>query len=111
MLHARDAQLLGLQARLDGLSQTAILIGDLNATPWTHSLSQLKESTGLSTSRAGSGLLNSPEGTWPSRFPWFLRIPIDHCLIRGNLQVVSDRLIPIPDSDHLGLVVSVRVGG
>lgn len=79
------------------------LLGDLNATPWSPYFQDLLLRSGLRDARAGAGLLP----TWPAQLPFFLRIPIDHCLVGGEVRVYSARTGPRTGSDHLPLVVEL----
>ena len=84
--------------------EPSILLGDLNTTPWAESLERLAYSRGLRDARLGHGVLPS----WPAD-SWLLRIPIDHCLLRGDWHVRSARVGEPLGSDHLGLVVDLAV--
>ena len=74
-----------------------IVVGDLNATPWSNGFRSL----------TGPGdLVNSLEGfgygaSWPTRLPAIARIPIDHVLHTRQLTVISRQLGPATEaSDH-----------
>lgn len=79
------------------------LLGDLNATPWSPYFRDLLLGSGLRDVRVGEGLIP----TWPAYLPGFLRIPIDHCLVSGDVRVYSVRTGPLTGSDHLPLVVEL----
>jgi endonuclease/exonuclease/phosphatase (EEP) superfamily protein YafD len=83
-----------------------ILLGDLNTTPWAASLDRLAFSRGLRDARHGQGVL----ATWPADSR-LLRIPIDHCLLRGAWRVVDMRVGEPCGSDHLGLIVDLALDG
>ncbi|QDU32634.1 Endonuclease/Exonuclease/phosphatase family protein [Poriferisphaera corsica] len=84
-----------------------VLIGDLNATPFSHPLSELMNPEGevpvLVYSQQGWGYA----GTWPAQFPSWLRLPLDHCLVSPKLSAVDRRLGPQIGSDHLPLYVEI----
>ncbi|MGE0487929.1 MAG: endonuclease/exonuclease/phosphatase family protein [Vulcanimicrobiota bacterium] len=80
-----------------------ILAGDLNATSWSPPLRRL-EQAGLVNSRRGFGVLT----TWPSH-PLFLRIPIDQVLVSPTIGIADCRVGPDLGSDHLPLVVDLRL--
>lgn len=84
--------------------EPGILLGDLNTTPWAASLDRLAFSRGLRDARLGHGLLPS----WPADSR-LLRIPIDHCLVRGPWQLAGARVGEPLGSDHLGLVVDLAL--
>lgn len=109
-LKTRDAQFKKLAQVINDLKGNLVLIGDLNASTWSPSLTTLLYETGLRASRATSGMSGTLMGTWPSRFPSFLRVPIDHCFIRGNIESLSNELFDIPGSDHVGLLVELAIG-
>lgn len=79
----------------------AVVIGDFNASPWSHAFSEL-EATGLVNSQRGFGMQLS----WPSAF-WPLSIAIDHCLHAPSLTTISRRMGPFLGSDHKSLRVSL----
>ena len=80
-----------------------IVAGDLNNTLWSHSFSRFLQSSGLSDSSRGHGF----QWSWPVGF-WPLAIPIDHCLVSENVDVVGRFIGPDVGSDHYPLVVDVR---
>ncbi|MCA9001958.1 MAG: endonuclease/exonuclease/phosphatase family protein [Planctomycetes bacterium] len=82
-----------------------ILVGDLNATPWSH-LGRLMGTSGLLPARTGQGVLP----TWPARFPAFLRIPIDVCYAGKDWAFRTVRVGPHIGSDHLPLLVELAPG-
>lgn len=80
----------------------AVIIGDLNVTPWSHGFGILQEAIpALLDSSRGHGV----QATWPSFVP-FLAIPIDHCLHDSRLQVVKRELGPSLGSDHRSVIVT-----
>ncbi|MCH2133626.1 MAG: endonuclease/exonuclease/phosphatase family protein [Phycisphaerales bacterium] len=109
MLLTRDAQFRTLAEIINELSTNVVVIGDLNATAWSSSMQHMMDMTGLRQSRTVEGIRGALLGTWPSQAPSVLRIAIDHCLIRGNIEPVSNRTIPLKWSDHHGLVVDLAV--
>ena len=64
---------------------------------WIHGLD-------IKNSRAGFG----PLGSWPTFVP-FLRLPLDQCLVSPAVEVVDCRLGPKIGSDHLPLIVDLRL--
>ncbi|MBT9587233.1 hypothetical protein IV102_28070 [bacterium] len=80
-----------------------VLLGDLNNTPWSPSLSPLPPSA--RNTRRGFGLLPS----WPKLLPLPLRIPIDQCYVSEEVGVVQCQLGPDVGSDHFPLVVDVQL--
>ena len=90
----------------DAFTAPAVLLGDLNATPYSQTYRMLQ--TVLRDAQAGRR--SPPTSTFPSRFP-FMRI--DHVFLAGDIEV---RGIHSPydararlASDHLPLVVDIEV--
>lgn len=80
-----------------------VVIGDLNATPWSAAFRQLQTDANLVNSLDGYGF----QATWPAGMPFGLSIPIDHMLHTPELTT-SDRVVgPDLGSDHLPLLVTV----
>lgn len=77
-----------------GQRAPAVVMGDLNATPWSRALSPLR-ARGLVSSLPGAGV----QPTWPRQL-WPLRIPIDHVLHARSLRTVARRTGPFLGSDH-----------
>ncbi len=86
-------------AFLAGFARTKpnlLVLGDLNATPWSASLRLLEREGGLWRVRLPWG----PFNTWAAD-PWHrLGVPIDHLLIRGAVRGEEIELLPWNLSDH-----------
>lgn len=82
-----------------------VVIGDLNATPWSAPLRALIADAGLVDSQRGRGL----QASWPTGggLQALLRIPIDHCLHDPALVTTARRLGPELGSDHRPVVVEL----
>ncbi len=111
MLSMRDAQFRMLSELIQEIPGNLILMGDLNASLWSSSLLKLMQETGLRNSRWAMGLSGIESGTWPVQAPAIMRLPIDHCLVRGNIRALATRTFMIPGADHLGLEVELAVRG
>lgn len=91
--------------------QPFILLGDLNATPWSHHFRKLVRDTGLRDSARGFGI----QPTWPTPVAWlpvpslFLRVPIDHCLVSSDVRVTRRIVGESIGSDHFPLVVDFEL--
>ncbi len=88
----RNAQLEWLAAQV-GKASSALVLGDLNTTPWNHAFQRFVKNSKLQNS--------DPTwiGTWPTKMlP--LRIPIDHCLSSKDMILGSKEWGPTIGSDH-----------
>ena len=100
----RDAQL-GFAAEWAGQQDGAYLVvGDLNASPWSSPFRSLASDGGLRNSQIGFGL--QPTFSANAIFP--LRVPIDHLLHSDDLRVRDRRLGPPMGSDHFPLLVDLQ---
>lgn len=108
---ARDAQLAAVAEIAREADGPFILIGDLNATPWSSSYRALVRDGGLTDSLRGRGFngLSAPGASWPAGMLSLGMIPIDHCLTRGGAVVVERRLGEANGSDHRPLFVEIRL--
>ncbi len=98
----RDQQISAIARWSSTSLHPAIVLGDLNCAPWSPAFRRLlKEGSLIDT---GHGV--TP--TWPVK-PWFLRIPLDHCLISPSLFVADHQVGPDIGSDHFPIIVTVAV--
>ncbi len=85
-----------------------VVIGDLNATPFSGPFRALLAEGGLVDSELGYG----PQASWPTE-PWLLRvlfsIPIDHALHDPGLVTVERSVGPHVGSDHRPLRVELAL--
>lgn len=91
----RDAQLAALARRVRR-GRPTLVVGDLNATPWSRPLRRLRADAGLVDSLAGHGV----QPSWPAELPWIARIPIDHVLHSAHLVTEARALGRYVGSDH-----------
>ena len=89
-----------------GRSTEVLVVGDLNATPWSVGFRDLARRGGLVDSLRGRGL----QPSWPAGFGPFM-IPIDHALHTSGLAIAERRTGPANGSAHRPLVVSFAVAG
>jgi endonuclease/exonuclease/phosphatase (EEP) superfamily protein YafD len=100
----RNEQLAHIAELVNAQSGPRLLIGDLNTSMWGANYRRLVSATGLRNARSGFGVLP----TWPTHIP-IAYIPIDHCLISPELEVISIRTGPNIGSDHLPLIVTLSL--
>jgi endonuclease/exonuclease/phosphatase (EEP) superfamily protein YafD len=83
----------------------AIVAGDFNAT-LDHSTFR-NGTTGCADAaeRTGEGLVS----TWPTRFPRWFGVQIDHVLVTGGITAETVEVHDIPGSDHRALVTRLRL--
>lgn len=99
---ARRDRLLEAAGRwVDGRDNPAVVIGDLNATPFSSAFRQLRGDR-LVSSQRGFGY----QATWSPPLP-LLSVPIDHCLHDPRLTTIERRVGPALGSDHRPLHVSL----
>jgi endonuclease/exonuclease/phosphatase (EEP) superfamily protein YafD len=83
--------------------EPVIVVGDLNATPWSSTLRAILDEGPLrSTQRFGL------HATWPSGLG-ALGLPIDHVLVSGSLHPVRRSIEPAFGSDHRMLLVELEL--
>ena len=92
----RDAKLRHLAMKAAELQQPSIVVGDLNATPWSSAFSGLEE-RGL---RRVTGL----EPTWPAALGGVMGIPIDHVLVSSHWGWTKKENGPDLGSDHFPVI-------
>lgn len=100
----RNAQLDAINAWLRKRTGLAIVMGDLNTSIYSPRYRRLIRGTGAKNVRAGYG----PLGTWPSWVP-LLRLPLDQCLVKGDMRVVRCAVEEAGGSDHLPLLVDLAI--
>ncbi len=71
-----------------------LVVGDLNATPWSHGLQLLRDGTTLDN--------RSPDPSWTPTWNVAIAfaIPIDHALVTPPLVVARRQIGPDVGSDH-----------
>lgn len=112
--HLRNLQLDKISQYIQTLENPVLLVGDLNTTMWSPYYQQLIKKTSLKNTRQGWGILPSwptqsnlsPFPSWASRL---LSIPIDHCLISREFQVIDTYTGSYIGSDHLPLITKLRI--
>lgn len=100
---ARDQQLEDLGKWASQQTEAAIVIGDLNITPWSPPFWRLLAQGRLESSTRFRGY----QPSWPASLGQ-LGIPIDHALVNERVNVLDRRVLPDSQrSDHRAIVLSV----
>lgn len=98
---SRNQQIKEVGLKLKEMNSPKLLIGDLNLTAGSYYFEWVSRDVKLKNARHGFGWLPS----WPSQYPFLLRIPIDHCLVSSEIEIIDFRLGPNIGSDHLPIII------
>lgn len=97
--HSRNLQLRAVAREVMRSDVPVVLLGDLNATPWSPPVRDLTLRSGLRVASAGlRGLY-----TWPVGIPP-LALALDYCLVSEEIAYVQVRVLPDIGSDHFPIV-------
>lgn len=106
-LHMRQAAALGpITARL---AAPTVVVGDFNAAPWTPVVARAAAASGT---RIAGGFRITWRGAYSTPFgplPEPLGHQIDQVLVAPEISIERVATMPVPGSDHRGLVVRLRV--
>jgi len=83
-----------------------VVVGDFNATPWSHAFRSMRGRGGLVDTLRGSGL----QPSWPSGWGP-LMVPIDHVLHTPGLGTQDRRTGPAFESAHRPVLVTIGEAG
>ncbi len=103
----RDQVMEEVAAMVDAETVPAVVVGDLNATPWSYAFKKLADEGNLVDSLRGNGY----QASWPASLWFGFKIPIDHMLHTAELTTVTRDLGPDLGSDHAPLMVTVATAG
>lgn len=101
---ARNAQLDELVTLTSAESAPVVVIGDYNVTAYSPYFSRWLAASGLRDAGAGRGFWSS----WPTSLP-MMGIPIDHCAVSPEIEVVDHRRLPAFGSDHYPVIAQLRL--
>lgn len=101
----RNSQLKAMADYIATINKPVILMGDFNITMWSPFYQRFIRESKLKNGRIGFGL----QPTWPAFLP-FLAIPIDHCFVSQNIQVINSRTGDNVGSDHLPIIADLAIG-
>lgn len=100
----RNEQFREIAAHVRRCAMPAIVLGNLNSTPWSPYFNELLRDSRLKNTSQGRGLF----GSWPAWLP-FARISLDHCLVSASIRVIKKHLGPHIGSDHLPVVIEIQI--
>jgi endonuclease/exonuclease/phosphatase (EEP) superfamily protein YafD len=100
----RNHQLAALSPVVREQKHPVLLIGDLNASPWSPYFIRLLKDSGLKNSMKGFGV----QPSWPAN-NGFLRIPIDQILYSPEITIHRRAVGSAVGSDHLSVIVDVSI--
>lgn len=83
-----------------------LVVGDFNVTMWSPYYKRFISKSKLHNARRGFGVLP----TWHTSYP-LLFIPIDHCFVGGDIEVLKMRLGRSVGSDHLPVITDLAISG
>ncbi|WP_094674323.1 endonuclease/exonuclease/phosphatase family protein [Hydrocoleum sp. CS-953] len=86
------------------LQSPVIVVGDFNTSLWSPYYQQFVQKTGLRNGRRGFGI----QASWPTFLPLFY-MPIDHCLLSSEFQVLNSRIGENVGSDHLPIITDMAI--
>ena len=101
----RDAMLSAAGEWVRSRPGEVVVVGDMNATPWSHAFRDLRRRGGLVDTMRGAGL----QPTWPDGWG-VLSVPIDHVLHTTGLASTARRTGPAFGSAHRPVIVSIGWG-
>ncbi|MEL6507307.1 MAG: endonuclease/exonuclease/phosphatase family protein [Pseudomonadota bacterium] len=86
-----------------------LIIGDLNATPWSNALRQMAHQSGLER-LTSLNILEQMSGTWVSTVPG-IGIPIDHAYATPDLSATRYQISSATGSDHFPILLEIAFYG
>ena len=100
----RNDELAAIGALVRRATNPVILLGDFNASPWSHPIEQLTATTSLRFANLGFGV----RPTWSYRSP-LLSAPIDHIFVSPTWRVATYRVGREVGSDHLPVIAELTL--
>ena len=99
----RDAYLAEVGRMVNTETIPTVIVGNMEATPWSHAFRDLVASSELINSLDGFRI----QATWPADQWAFFRMPIDHLLHTDELTTIDRNLGPTFGVDHRPIVVKL----
>ena len=97
----------GLGKELNNFTIPLLVMGDLNASPWSVSYKRMIKTSGLKDARRGRGLVMTHHGH--GAITQWLWHPIDHCLYTPGIEVLNFSTGPDLNSDHLPIIAEFQL--
>jgi len=94
-----------LRAAVAAIHGPLVVAGDFNATLDHSTFRDGTTGCADAAERTGEGLV----ATWPTRFPRWFGVQIDHVLVTGGITAETMEVHDIPGSDHRALVTRLRL--
>jgi len=101
---SRDAHLRKLSSFINRLDDPTIVMGDLNATPFSYAFRSFTNSSKLRDSSLGFGI----EATWHRKLLIFA-LPLDHILVSEEIKVLDRYIGDSLGSDHSMVFASLAI--
>lgn len=97
------------QDDLKTLGSPAMIVGDLNCTPWSPYFDKILKDCNLKDSERGFGVQPSFPAPWLPLMILPPLLPIDHVLVSDKIFVKERKTLEHAGSDHFPLLVKVHV--
>lgn len=99
----RDSYLVEVGRMVNTETIPTVIVGNMEATPWSYVFRDLLASSDLTSSLDGFGI----QATWPANRWAFFRMPTDHLLHTEELTTIDRELGPTFGVDHRPIVVKL----
>jgi endonuclease/exonuclease/phosphatase (EEP) superfamily protein YafD len=99
----RNVELARIADYIEEIGSPTLVIGDLNATMWSHNYKLLIDEADLRNAREGHGI----GGTWPA-IPG-VGVPLDHILFTHQFRAEAFRVLPGVGSDHFPVAATIAL--
>ena len=99
---SRDQQLSRLAREIGSASDSTLVVGDFNATPWSAATVEFEQASRLRNAQRGFGY----QPTWPRNLP-VVGIPIDPSYHSADLTILEREVGPSLGSDHRSVFIRV----
>jgi endonuclease/exonuclease/phosphatase (EEP) superfamily protein YafD len=91
----RDENIVNAGTQTPDRLADAFVMGDFNDVPWSRTTTKFREQGGWRDPRIGRGAFPTFPSDW-----LFVGWPLDHIMVKGQLELVSFEILPDNGSDH-----------